>query len=152
MTVYGLLQIVLFAVLMTASAGPLGGYLQRVLAGGGTAPGALLGSIESGLYRLAGVERTAEQTWLAYAVSLLAFNLAGFALLYALQRLQHLLPLNPDLLGPVAPNLALNTAVSFGTNTSWQSYGGETTLGALTQWSGSRSNHFSLPPAELPLR
>jgi len=114
MTVYGLLQILLFALLMTASARPLGGYLQRVFAGKRTIPSSLLGSIESALYRLAGVDRTAEQTWLAYAGALLTFNLVGFLLLYALQRVQDLLPLNPQRLGAVASDLALNTSVSFG--------------------------------------
>jgi K+-transporting ATPase ATPase A chain len=142
MTVYGWLQILLFAVLMAASAKPLGGYLERVLAGGRTALSGLLGPVESALYRLAGVERTAEQTWLAYAGALLTFNLVGFVLLYALQRVQDLLPLNPEHLGPVAPDLALNTAISFGTNTSWQSYAGETTLGPFTQMTGITVQSF----------
>src|SRR5438128_1536207 len=110
MTAYGLLQILLFALLMSASVRPLGGYLERVFAGERTVPSSLLGAIESALYRLAGVDRTAEQTWFAYTVALLTFNLVGFVLLYGLQRLQHLLPLNPQHLGPVAPDLALNTS------------------------------------------
>jgi potassium-transporting ATPase potassium-binding subunit len=142
MTVYGLLQILLFALLMTASARPLGGYLERVFAGKRTIPSSLLGSIESALYRLAGVDRTAEQTWFAYTGALLTFNLVGFLLLYALQRFQDLLPLNPQHLGPVASDLALNTSVSFGTNTSWQSYAGESTLGALTQMAGITVQSF----------
>jgi potassium-transporting ATPase potassium-binding subunit len=142
MTVYGWLQILLFAVLMAASAKPLGGYLERVLAGGRTELGGLLGPVESALYRLAGVERTAEQTWLAYTGALLTFNLVGFVLLYTLQRVQDLLWLNPEQLGSFAPDLALNTAVSFGTNTSWQSYAGETTLGAFTQMTGITVQSF----------
>jgi K+-transporting ATPase ATPase A chain len=142
MTIYGWLQVLLFAVLMAASAKPLGGYLERVLADGRTALSGLLGPVESVLYRLAGVERTAEQTWLAYAGALLTFNLVGFVLLYALQRVQDLLPLNLEHLGPVAPDLALNTSVSFGTNTSWQSYAGETTLGAFTQMTGITVQSF----------
>jgi K+-transporting ATPase ATPase A chain len=142
MTVYGWLQILLFAVLMAASAKPLGGYLERVLVSGRTAPGGLLEPVESVLYRLGGVERTGEQTWLAYAGALLTFNLAGFVLLYALQRVQDLLPLNPEHLSPVAADLALNTAISFGTNTSWQSYAGETTLGHFTQMTGITVQSF----------
>jgi potassium-transporting ATPase potassium-binding subunit len=142
MTVYSWLQTLLFAVLMAASAKPLGGYLERVLAGGWTALGGLLGPVESVLYHLAGVERTAEQTCLAYTGALLTFNLVGFVLLYALQRVQDLLPLNPEHLGPVAPDLALNTSVSFGTNASWQSYAGETTLGAFTQMTGITVQSF----------
>jgi potassium-transporting ATPase potassium-binding subunit len=142
MTVYGLLQILLFALLMTALARPLGGYLQRVFAGKRTIPSWFLGSIESALYRLAGVDRTVEQTWFAYTVAVLTFNLVGFLLLYALLRLQGLLPLNPQHLGSVAPDLALNTSISFVTNTSWQSYAGETTLGTLTQMAGITVQSF----------
>jgi len=125
-----------------ASARPLGGYLERVFAGDRRVPGAPLGSFESALYRLAGIDRTAEQTWFAYAVAVLTFNLVGFVLLYALQRLQPLLPLNPQQLGPVAPDLALNTSVSFATNTSWQSYAGESTLAAFTQMAGITVQSF----------
>jgi len=137
MTAYGLLNILLFGVLMTATARPLGGWLERVFAGHRRA-----GSLESALYRLAGIDRTAEQTWFAYAVAILMFNLVGFVLLYALQRLQPLLPLNPQHFGSVAPDLALNTSVSFATNTSWQSYAGESTLAAFTQMAGITVQSF----------
>lgn len=92
--------------------------------------------MERGIYRLAGIDPAAEQKWLDYAIALIAFNGAGVVALYALQRLQDVLPFNPQYLAAVAPDLALNTAVSFATNTSWQSYSGETTLGYLTQMAG----------------
>jgi K+-transporting ATPase ATPase A chain len=136
MTWQGWLLIAVFATLVTALVHPLGGYIARVFDGGCTPLQRLLRPLESGLYRLAGVDPHAEQPWWTYASGLLVFHLAGILLLYALQRLQHLLPLNPDGQDIVAPDLALNTAVSFATNTSWQSYGGETTLSDLTQMAG----------------
>jgi potassium-transporting ATPase potassium-binding subunit len=142
MTVNGLAQLLAFAVLMALSARPLGGYLERVFTGKQTRPSVLVGSIESALYRLAGVDQNKEQDWFAYAIALLTFNLVGFLVLYELQRLQGLLPLNPQQLGSVGPDLALNTAISFGTNTSWQSYAGETCLATLTQMAGISVQSF----------
>ena len=81
--------------------------------------------LERGLYRLAGIDPAEEQSWIDYALALLWFHLAGIVALYALLRLQSLLPLNPQQFDAMTPDLALNTAVSFATNTSWQSYGGE---------------------------
>jgi potassium-transporting ATPase potassium-binding subunit len=94
------------------------------------------------MYRLAGVDPDQEQSWIGYALALLAFHLAGILALYALQRFQNVLPLNPQSFDPVAPDLALNTAVSFATNTSWQSYSGETTLSYLTQMAGITVQSF----------
>src|SRR6202030_4293318 len=102
----------------------------------------LLGPIERGIYRLAGVDPAAEQGWLGYVLALIAFNSAGVGALYALQRLQGLLPLNPQHFPAVDAELALNTAVSFASNTSWQSYAGETTLGYLTQMAGITVQSF----------
>lgn len=142
MTVSGVFQILLFAVLIGVSVRPLGGYMTKVFTGERTAVQVIYGPIERILYRLARVDPEAEQTWIDYAIALLTFNLVGFLLLYLLQRIQHVLPLNPDHLAAVAPDLALNTAVSFGTNTSWQSYAGETTLSPFTQMTGITVQSF----------
>jgi K+-transporting ATPase ATPase A chain len=135
MTVNGWVQIALFCALVVALARPLGGWLHRVLGGAPTA-------VERPLYRLAGVDPREEQGWLGYALALLAFNLAGVLLLYALQRLQGGLPLNPGGMAAVPPELAFNTAVSFVTNTNWQNYGGETTMSHLTQMAGLTVQNF----------
>jgi K+-transporting ATPase ATPase A chain len=135
MTWTGSLQIVLFAALVIAAVKPFGAHIASSLDGRGLLARAF-SPIEAALYRLAGVEPTKEQNWVEYAFALLAFHVVGIVMLYALQRLQGLLPLNPQQFGAVTPDLALNTAVSFATNTSWQSYGGETTLSNLVQMAG----------------
>jgi potassium-transporting ATPase potassium-binding subunit len=140
MTWQGWLQLALFGALVAAAVRPLGGYIAHVVEGG--AMPRPLAALENAIYRLAGVDPREEQHWTAYAFALLAFHLAGVLALYALQRLQAMLPLNPQGLGPVAPDLALNTAISFATNTSWQSYGGETTLGNLVQMAGITVQSF----------
>ena len=116
--------------------------MTRVFSGERTILSPLLGPVERGIYALAGVNPRQEQHWTTYAVAMLLFNLAGLALLYALQRLQHLLPLNPQGLGAVAPDLAFNTAASFVTNTNWQSYAGESTMAYLTQMAGLTVQNF----------
>ena len=135
MTWQGWLQIVIFAVLITALVKPLGGYIVRTVDGGGHVS-RIFAPVERGLYRLAGIDPAEEQSWISYALALLWFHLVGIAAFYALLRLQGLLPLNPQQLDAMTPDLALNTAVSFATNTSWQSYGGESTLGYLAQMAG----------------
>ncbi|HET9067852.1 MAG TPA: potassium-transporting ATPase subunit KdpA, partial [Amaricoccus sp.] len=135
MTVNGWLQIALFCALVAALARPLGGWLVRALEGAPTA-------VERALYRAAAIDPREEQGWLGYALALLAFNLAGLLLLYALQRLQGVLPLNPAGFPGVPPELAFNTAVSFVTNTNWQNYGGETTMSHLTQMAGLTVQNF----------
>ena len=137
----GWLQIVVFAALITAAVRPLGGHIARSLDGCGRVQRALA-PIENGLYRLAGVDPTEEQSWVGYALALLWFHLAGIVALYSMQRLQNLLPLNPQQFDAVSPDLALNTAVSFATNTSWQSYGGETTLSYFAQMAGITVQSF----------
>lgn len=136
MTALGWLQIVLFMAIVLLLVAPLGGYMARVFTGERVALSGLLRPIELGLYRLAGLDEQAEQTWPLYAYALLLFNLAGTIVLYLLQRLQDVLPLNPQHLAGVPPDLALNTAISFVTNTSWQSYAGESTLSHLAQMAG----------------
>ncbi|MDC7984707.1 potassium-transporting ATPase subunit KdpA [Rhodoplanes sp. TEM] len=133
-----LIQIGLYLVLLTALAVPLGLYMAKVFTG----EIALLGAVERAVLAPAGVPRKHEQHWTAYALSLLAFNAAGFVVLYLVLRFQDLLPLNPQGFDGVAPHLAFNTALSFVTNTNWQSYGGETTLSNLSQMAGLTTQNF----------
>jgi potassium-transporting ATPase potassium-binding subunit len=142
MTLVGWLQIALFAVIITLLTRPLGGYLARVYAGEHTLLRSLLGPIETALYGLAGIKLETEQNCYQYTVSLLFFNALGFITLYGLLRLQSSFPLNPQGLPAVSPDLALNTAVSFVTNTSWQSYSGETTLSYASQMAGITVQSF----------
>jgi K+-transporting ATPase ATPase A chain len=142
MTLIGWLQIALFTIVIGVLTRPLGGYLTRVYAGDKTILHFLLGPVENALYRLAGSKAEAEQNWLQYTVSLLLFHAMAIISLYTLLRLQSVLPLNPDNLPSVPPDLALNTAVSFVTNTSWQSYSGETTLSYLSQAGGIAVQSF----------
>ena len=122
---------------------PLGFYMQRVFNGETTLLSPILRPVETALYRLAGIRPAEEQGWFEYALAFMLFHLFGIVLLYLLLRLQDRLPFNPSGLPAVPPDLALNTAVSFATNTSWQSYGGETTLGYLSQMAGSGVQSFS---------
>src|SRR5207248_2367889 len=94
------------------------------------------------IYRLAGVRREDENTWQTYAIGMLVFNVAGLFVVYALQRLQGVLPLNPQGLAAVSPDSSWNTAVSFATNTNWQGYGGESTMSYLTQMLGLSVQNF----------
>ena len=126
MTLIGWMQILLFCAIVVALVKPLGGYMTRVFDGERTFLSPVLGPVERGSTGVGGVDETREQHWTTYAVAMLLFNLAGFLLLYALLRLQGVLPLNPAGMSAVAPDLAFNTAVSFVTNTNWQNYGGET--------------------------
>jgi len=138
----GIVQIALFLILLLAITRPLGLYMARVFAGERTWLGVVLSPVERVIYRLSGVDPSAEQHWRAYAAALLLFNLAGMLLLYGLQRLQGFLPLNPQGFGPVAPDLAFNTAASFTTNTDWQAYAGESTMSYLTQMAGLTVQNF----------
>jgi K+-transporting ATPase ATPase A chain len=142
MTFLGWAQIALFCLLVVALARPLGGYLTRLLAGERTFLAPVLGPVERGFYRVAGVDAGAEQHWVTYGLAMLLFNGLGVLLLYGLMRLQALLPLNPQGLPAVGEHLAFNTAVSFVTNTNWQSYGGESTMGYLVQMAGLTVQNF----------
>lgn len=142
MTLIGWMQIALFAAIIIAVTRPLGGFMTRIFNGERTLISPLVRPLERGFYRLAGVEEKAEQHWLTYALAMLIFNLAGTLLLYGLQRAQAWLPLNPQALTGVPSELAFNTAVSFVTNTNWQSYGGESTMGYLTQMAGLAVQNF----------
>jgi K+-transporting ATPase ATPase A chain len=141
-TANGLVQIVLYLAVLLLLAGPLGVYMARVYESRPTGLDRILGPLEQAIYRLAGVRPDAETGWKKYATDMLLFNLAGILVVYALQRVQAWLPLNPEGLGPVSAHSAFNTAVSFGTNTNWQGYGGETTMSYLTQMLGLTVQNF----------
>jgi len=143
MTFNGWLQIGLYALVVLAITKPLGLYMYRVFEGERQPLPRVLGAFERLLYRLCGVDPRKEQGWKGYAASMLVFSALGVLVTYALERLQHLLPLNPQKLGAVAPDLAFNTAVSFTTNTNWQNYGGESTMSYLTQMAGLAWHNFT---------
>ena len=122
---------------------PLGGYIRRVMDGERTVLSPVFVPLERGVYRLLGVDQAVEQPWTSYAISVLVFAFVGIVALYVQQRIQDLLPLNPTGVGPVAPALSFNTAVSFETNTNWQNYAGENTMSYLTQMAGLAVRNFT---------
>ena len=138
----GVLQIAITLLLVFAAAVPLGGYVLRVMEGERVVLSRAGAPAERLLYRLSGVDPAREQSWFVYTMSMLAFSLVGFLSLYALQRLQNVLPLNPRGFDAVAPDLAFNTSLSFITNTNWQNYSGETTMSHLTQMLGLTVHNF----------
>src|SRR5499427_5122837 len=142
MTLNGWIQIALYFVLLTVLAVPLGRFMAKVFEGERTFLTPVVAPLERGLYRIAGVDETREQTWITYTIAMLLFNAAGFLLVYALQRLQGFLPLNPAGMTAVAPDLSFNTAVSFTTNTNWQNYGGESTMSYLSQMAALTTQNF----------
>lgn len=142
MTLNGWIQILVYCGIVILLVKPLGGYMHRVFNGDRTLLSPLFGPLERGLYRLCGTSEREEQHWTTYAVALLLFNLAGFLVLYALQRLQGSLPYNPAGMTAVEPGLAFNTAASFMTNTNWQNYGGESTMSYLVQMAGLTVQNF----------
>jgi K+-transporting ATPase ATPase A chain len=150
-TANGWIQIGLFALVILALTKPLGAYMHRVFEGDRQPLPRVFGPVERLLYRLSGVDPRREQGWKTYAASLLVFSALGVLVTYAIQRLQHVLPLNPQGLGPVAPDLAFNTAVSFTTNTNWQNYGGESTMSYLTQMAGLAWHNFTSAAAGIAI-
>ena len=142
MTLVGWLQIATVLALVLAAAIPLGAYIARVLAGERTFLSPVLAPVESGFYKLSGVNPSREQNAYVYTIAMIAFSIAGFVTLYALQRLQNVLPLNPQGFDAVPPDLAFNTSMSFITNTNWQNYGGETTMSHLVQMLGLTVHNF----------
>ncbi|HEX8386766.1 MAG TPA: potassium-transporting ATPase subunit KdpA [Rubricoccaceae bacterium] len=139
----GWLQIALYLAALIALAWPVGVYMARVLEGRAPMPlRVVLGPVERLFYRLAGVRPEAEQTWKGYALAVLVFNAVGMLAVYAVQRLQGGLPLNPMDLGGVTPDSAFNTAASFASNTNWQGYGGEVTMSYLSQMLGLTVQNF----------
>jgi K+-transporting ATPase ATPase A chain len=142
MTFNGILQIVIYLIVLLLLAKPLGAFMARVYQDERTFLDRLLGPLERLVYRLAGVDPAQEMDWKVYAVAMLLFNLVGLLAVYALQRMQHLLPLNPQGMAAVTPDSSFNTAVSFTSNTNWQGYGGETTMSYLTQMLGMTVQNF----------
>jgi potassium-transporting ATPase potassium-binding subunit len=136
------IQLAIYLVVLFALVRPLGWYMARVYQGQPCGVDSVLGWLERGIHRLAGIDQHSEMGWKTYAVVVLLFNAIGLLAVYALQRLQALLPFNPQELGTVSPDLAFNTAVSFASNTNWQNYGGETTLSYLTQMAGLGVQNF----------
>ncbi|MGE6762653.1 potassium-transporting ATPase subunit KdpA [Corallococcus interemptor] len=149
MTLVGWSQTVLFFLLILALTKPVGAYLFRVFESGTQPLPRVLGPVERGLLRLCGVNREQEQTWGQYAAALLAFSLFSLLGVYAIQRLQHMLPFNPQGLPAVGPALAFNTAASFTANTNWQSYAGESTMSYATQMLGLTWQNFTSAAAGL---
>lgn len=142
MTLNGWLQILVYCGIVVLLVKPLGSYMYRVFNGDRTFLSPVLGPIERGLYRISGTSEREEQHWTSYAAGIMFFSLASFLVLYFLQRLQGVLPLNPAGMTAVEPNLAFNTAVSFPTNTNWQNYGGESTMSYLVQMAGLTVQNF----------
>jgi len=142
MTGNAILQLVFYVVVLLALAKPLGAYMARVYEGRPCGLDRAFGWLERLIYKLSGIRPHDEMGWKTYAATMLLFNLAGLLAVYALQRLQGVLPLNPQALGAVSPDSSFNTAVSFATNTNWQGYGGETTMSYLTQMLGLTVQNF----------
>ncbi len=142
MTGFGLLQIGLYVLVLVALVRPLGLFMARVYLGERTWLTPLFSPVERLTYRIAGVDPAHEQDWKQYALAVLLFNFTGLVVVYLLQRLQPVLPLNPQGFASVSPDSAFNTAVSFATNTNWQGYGGETTMSYLTQMLGLAVQNF----------
>ena len=143
MDISGWVQLVLYVLALVAITKPMGRFLVQVLdANGTTRLDRVLKPLERATYRLMGVDPAREQDWRQYTTSMLVFSLVGCLFTYAILRLQHLLPLNPQGFGPLSPHLAFNTAVSFTTNTNWQSYGGESTLSYFSQMVGLAFHNF----------
>ena len=142
MTLIGWLQIAVLFLAVLVAVKPLGLYMARVFSGERNFMSRVLAPVETGFYRLAGVDAGKEQGWLSYTFAMLAFSVAGFVALYAILRLQAFLPLNPQGFANVPPDLAFNTAVSFLTNTNWQNYGGESTMSHFSQMAGLTVQNF----------
>jgi K+-transporting ATPase ATPase A chain len=142
MTFNGVLQIVVYLAVLVLLTKPLGIYMARVYSGEHTFMDRVLGPVERLIYKLAGIDPDQEMDWKVYAIAMLLFNLFGLLVVYALQRLQQFLPLNPQGMAAVTPDSSFNTAVSFATNTNWQGYGGETTMSYLSQMLGLTVQNF----------
>jgi K+-transporting ATPase ATPase A chain len=142
MTFIGWSQIAIVLALTLIAAIPLSGLIVKIYAGDANVLTPVMRPVERLFYRLAGVDETREQSWLAYAMAMIAFSIVGFLSLYALQRLQGVLPLNPQQFPGVPSDLAFNTSISFITNTNWQNYAGEQTMSDLTQMLGLTVHNF----------
>ena len=144
MILSGWVQLAVYVIALAAITKPMGIYLMRVLdVGGKTWFDPVLKPLERLTFRLMGVDPGKEQDWKQYTLAILLFSVASCLFTYAILRLQHLLPLNPQGLGPLSTDLAFNTAVSFTTNTNWQSYGGESTMSYFSQMVGLAFHNFA---------
>jgi K+-transporting ATPase ATPase A chain len=142
MSIFDWLQIALHLLILLLLVKPLGAYMAHVYQGERVFLTPAAGPVERFIYRITGLRSDEEMDWKTYAFAMLLFNVAGLFLVYALQRFQSVLPLNPQNLVAVRPDLAFNTAVSFATNTNWQSYGGESTMSYFTQMVGLTVQNF----------
>ncbi len=142
MTVNGWIQILLYMAIIFAITKPLGSYMYRVFEGDGQPLPRLFGAIERLLYKLCGVDPKQQQDWKQYTLAMLVFSAITLLVTYGIERLQLILPLNPQNFGPVPADLAFNTAASFTTNTNWQAYTGESTMSYLTQMAGLAWHNF----------
>ena len=142
MTAIGWIQIILYCAIIVALAKPLGWYMTRVFNGERTFLSPVLRPVEAALYWVGGVDEKREQHWLTYTIAMLFFHVGGFLILYAVMRLQAVLPFNPAEQSAVAEDLSFNTAISFITNTNWQNYGGESTMSYLVQMLGLTHQNF----------
>ena len=143
MTAIGWLQILVFFAAIVAVTKPLGIFMFRVFEGDRQPLPRTFGRLEHLCYRLSGVDPRKEHTWKQYVFALLAFSAAGLIVTYLIQRLQHVLPFNPQHMGAVEPTSAFNTAASFATNTNWQGYSGESTMSYLSQMAGLAWHNFT---------
>jgi K+-transporting ATPase ATPase A chain len=142
MNLYSWLQLIFYMVVLLSLAKPLGSFMARVYQGERTFLDRALGPVERFIYRISGVKPEEEMNWKTYAVAALVFNALGLLVIYALQRFQSVLPLNPQGLGAVTPDSSWNTAVSFASNTNWQGYSGEVTMSYLSQMLGLAVQNF----------
>jgi potassium-transporting ATPase potassium-binding subunit len=142
MTANGILQIVLFFLVLLALTKPLGAYMAKVFDGQPTFGRRILRPLEVLVYKTCGIDETAEQRWTAYAGGILIFSLVTIVITYVMLRIQQWLPLNPQGLGNVGADLSFNTANSFGTNTNWQSYTPETTMSYLSNMVALATHNF----------
>ncbi len=142
MNSYSWLQLIFYLAVLLLLVKPLGSYMARIYQGKRTFLDRVLGPVERFIYRLSGVRSDEDMNWKTYAIAVMVFNVLGLLLVYALQRLQGFLPLNPQGLGAVTADSSWNTATSFASNTNWQGYGGETTMSYLTQMLGMTVQNF----------
>jgi K+-transporting ATPase ATPase A chain len=142
MTRNGFLQLAVYFLVLLAITKPLGVYMTQVFAGKNTFLSRLLGPVERLIYRLCRVDASNEQHWTTYTAAMLMFSVVSLLVLYAFQRLQYYLPLNPQQFEGVKPDLAFNTSVSFTTNTNWQAYSGESSMSYFVQMAGLALHNF----------
>jgi K+-transporting ATPase ATPase A chain len=151
MTLNGFLQLGIYFLVLLAVTKPLGVYMTNVFSGKRVFLDKVLGPLERVIYRICHIDKHEEQHWTAYTAAMLMFSLVGLLVLYAFQRIQYYLPLNPQRFSSVAPDLAFNTASSFTTNTNWQAYSGESTMSYFVQMAGLAFHNFVSAAAGIAL-